>query len=479
MVPRAPRVAGTSVRGVSHTRDGLPNQDALALVHAGANERGRIFAAVADGHGGARHFRSAVGSRFAVDAAIHEMRRIADDWEAGSTERQAQIAASELPQAIVTEWLEQVQRHLDSTPITNEEWETLATAAGDAAREQVESEPKLAYGATLIAALVTSRQILLIQVGDGDALLVSADGKAWQPIPHDERLTGEFTTSLCRNSAAADFRYSITEIDNRVALLVLATDGYSNSFRTDADFMQVGTDVLELVRKHGVSQVEKQLPQILEHASANGSGDDITMALVYLGEADRFIKSSVPAARSTMRASEVRAELASLRNQLQQYKKAVLAVALVAVATLAWTFRGEIRALTKQVPQHTGPAVPISGKPDQISTLPTAKVSLTAQRMAQAVKISAKITLSGISEGKCTAEETLSAPSFPDLGTASQPLPLPASEAKPIELEDIHIAAPKDSKQRKALQGADAKATVKVSCDGKPLAQASTRIIGA
>jgi serine/threonine protein phosphatase PrpC len=479
---RVARIAGTSVRGVSHARDGLPNQDALALVQGGANDHGRIVAAVADGHGSARHFRSAVGSRFAVDAAISALRRFAEDWEAAEPERQSQIATSDLPQAIVTEWLEQVRRDLDATPITDTEWQAVESASGADVRAQVQAEPRLAYGATLIAALVTSKQVLLLQVGDGDALLVASDGKAWHPIPKDERLTGEFTTSICRADAAADFRHSITPVDSKLSLLVLATDGYSNSFRTEADFLQVGTDVLELIRKHGVTQVERQLPQILEHASTNGSGDDITMAIVYLEEADRFVKAGASAARSTMRVSEVRAELATLKRQVQQSKKVVAAVALIALATLAWTFRGEILAFTKPVPPRGEATPPITVKPGEVSDGgpaskdATAKVSITARRAPPLIKIGAKITFSGVTHGACTAEETLSAPGFPNLGKASQPLTLPVAATQPIELADIGIAVPKDTKQRKALQDADAKATIEVTCDGKSLAHATTRI---
>ncbi|MEJ0035662.1 MAG: PP2C family serine/threonine-protein phosphatase [Gammaproteobacteria bacterium] len=484
LVPRPVRVAGASVCGVSHVRDGLPNQDALALWQAGANEQGYVVAAVADGHGGARHFRSAHGSRFAVDAALSAMRRIAAAWDAADAQGQTRIASSELPRAIVDEWTDQFRRHLESTPITDEEWETLAAGAGADARSQVEAETALAYGATLIAALVTSRQILLLQIGDGDALVVAPDGTASHPIPTDGRLTGEFTTSICRQDAAADFRHSIIAIEGTVALLMLATDGYSNSFRTDADFRQVGTDFLHMVRQDGVSQVEKRLPRILEHASANGSGDDITLAVVHLGETNRFSKARGGAAPSTMRVSEVRAELVSLKKQLQQYKKAVAAVAFIALATLAWTFRSEILAVGRTTPHGDPKTVPVKIKPGEASdtgsqidaeAAPAAKISVSARHAAQSVKVSAKITFASTPPLKCTTEAALSAPGFPNLGTAQQPLAPASSKGGPIQL-DATIAGPKEEKQRKALKGADAEASVEVICDGKSVAHATTRI---
>jgi serine/threonine protein phosphatase PrpC len=479
LMPRTARAVGASVCGVSHTRDGLVNQDALAIWQAGANERGWLVAAVADGHGGARHFRSARGARFAVNAAVNAMRRIAAEWEAADKEKQTHIATSSLPEAIVADWSEQVQRHLAATPISDSEWQTLESNAGEDARTQVQVEPALAYGATLIAALVTSRHILLLQVGDGDAVLVAPDGTAWHPIPPDGRLTGEFTTSICRAGAAADFRHSIVAFDGTASLLILATDGYSNSFRTGADFLQVGTDLLQMMQLDGLGEVEKQLPQILEHASANGSGDDITVALVSLGEP--VVARGRATAPSAMRVSELRAELATLRNQARRFRAALAVIAIVAFGTLAWTFRAQIAALAHQV-THAGPeSVPQEVKPGEGSDagsapVPAAKILVSARHSAQSVKISAKVTFTVGIEAKCTAEETLSAPGFADLGKASQPLSAPASAGHAIQLDTITIAAPKDAKQRKALQSPQAQASIDLVCGGKAIAHATTHI---
>jgi len=386
LMPRIARAAGASVCGVSHTRDGLPNQDALATWQAGASERACVVAAVADGHGGARHFRSAKGARFAVNAAVNAMRRIAAEWESADQEKQTQIASSVLPQAIVADWSEQVHRHLESTPIGDSEWQTLESNAGADARAQVQAEPALAYGATLIAALVTSRHILLLQIGDGDAVLVAPDGKAWHPIPEDGRLTGEFTTSICRAGAAADFRHSIFAFDGTASLLILATDGYANSFRTSADFLQVGTDLLQMVRLDGLSEVEKQLPQILEHASANGSGDDITVALVSLGEqGGARARATMP---SSMRVSELRVELATLRNEVRRFRMAVAVVAIVAFGTLAWTFRAQIAALTERVGHDDPKSVPQEIKPSDPA--PVAKEKKPARTPPHASKPESK-----------------------------------------------------------------------------------------
>src|SRR3954468_9461547 len=64
------RVLGCSVRGASHRRAHLPNQDAIAWAAQPTGGGRSAILSVADGHGAAASFRSATGSALAVQAAI-------------------------------------------------------------------------------------------------------------------------------------------------------------------------------------------------------------------------------------------------------------------------------------------------------------------------------------------------------------------------------------------------------------------------
>src|SRR5258705_13130963 len=57
--------------GAHHLANGMPREDAAAVVPATSWDRaaGTVSVAVADGHGHARHFRSEHGSAIAVDVA--------------------------------------------------------------------------------------------------------------------------------------------------------------------------------------------------------------------------------------------------------------------------------------------------------------------------------------------------------------------------------------------------------------------------
>ena len=52
-------------------------------------------------------------------------------------------------------------------------------------------DPVIAYGSTLLAGLLTSRTLVLVQIGDGDILSVDASGVSSRPFPHDEQDDGD------------------------------------------------------------------------------------------------------------------------------------------------------------------------------------------------------------------------------------------------------------------------------------------------
>jgi serine/threonine protein phosphatase PrpC len=243
----------------------------------------RVVLAVADGHGSARCFRSDSGARLAVAAATQTLDRLAgsglDIAEPGIVRK--------VVEALHRRWIRGVARALAAAPLTEVELEALARKEGMGARRQVERNPRLAFGSTVLAALVTETYVLYVQLGDGDILVVGADGGVSRPLAADPRLFGNATTSLCSYDAVRSFRTGVQPLDldsgrgAGPALILLSTDGYANSFRDDAGFMQVGTDLLEIIREEGVAAVDASLESWLDEASRCGSGDDVTVGLLY------------------------------------------------------------------------------------------------------------------------------------------------------------------------------------------------------
>lgn len=273
------RVIGASVLGPSHIREGLPNQDAIAWApESGAGPR--LVVAVSDGHGARLHFRSQTGSALAVAAALREGGRALEGLDPGAD------PASVLPplaEALVDAWCEAVAADVARTPITRDDLAAVAREMGPAARREVEERPRVAYGATLLVALVVGPTAFFLQVGDGDIVVTTAECST-QPVPGDDRLTGGATTSLCLPDAAQDFRFGLWRPppgDASPAVVLMATDGLKNAFVDDEAFLEVGAGLRGVVEEEGLAAVGEMLPGWLSDAGAH-SGDDVTAAVIGL-----------------------------------------------------------------------------------------------------------------------------------------------------------------------------------------------------
>ena len=268
-------VLGDSVLGASHVRDGRPNQDAW-LAETLAD--GAALLAVADGHGGALHCRSDRGSRFAAECAITVMRAWRDDGD-------FEDFARRFPASLVSAWRERVAADLATDVLGRAEVPAAGWQNGRSADELLDN-PVLAYGTTVLVAIVRADRIWFAQLGDGDCLVVHTGGAVRRPVPGDDTLAGNMTTSLCQQDAAAQFRTA--QIDRlsasdgaRVRLVLLSTDGYANAFKTDHDFLQIGGDYLNWLDEQGAAVVGRQLPGVLAEATQQGSGDDVTLLMAY------------------------------------------------------------------------------------------------------------------------------------------------------------------------------------------------------
>ena len=276
------RVLGHSVRGAAHFRSGLPNQDAIHWLPA-TRTGPPLILTVSDGHGSARNFRSDVGSDLAVRQTAWLIQDLLDGQPNPANLSAIKRTAEErLPQEIVRQWQEAVASYHRKTPFTPAELRALEDEKGLDARRKVEATPRLAYGATILCILATTDFILYLQLGDGDILTVSEAGKVQRPLPRDARLFANETTSLCTEDAWRDVRFRFQALFGAPpALIMLATDGYANSFVNDTAFFKVGSDLLAILREEGAKAIEANLPTWLSEASEAGSGDDITLGLLY------------------------------------------------------------------------------------------------------------------------------------------------------------------------------------------------------
>lgn len=269
--PRWEVVAVSSI-GAAHIRLNKPNQDA-ALGETLTPLQDICMATVADGHGSDKCFRSAIGAAIAVDIAKMAARELVCapaldshnlDW----------LVRDRLARQIVHDWRTQVLQHWTTHPLNPNE-------QPDGVQLDFE-EPYLAYGSTLLIALITPDYLVCMQLGDGDIVIVNDHETSW-PIEADQEQIANQTHSLCEPNAAQKWRISIQALRGAYPRLVLlATDGYSNSYSSKNDFGQVALDLADQIQANGIDAVNKALPEWLKETSAQGSGDDISVSLISL-----------------------------------------------------------------------------------------------------------------------------------------------------------------------------------------------------
>ncbi len=251
----ANQVATCTVVGASHLRHGRPCQDASGSF-VGAGWAG---VAVADGHSSAAHGDE--GAEVAVQVALAQLDQFGRVFEAEMRERPDVVlrrAREALPRSMTKEWVRTF------------------------CERRIEPSELPAFGCTLAFALALGDHLLVGRLGDGDLVLVESSGTAREPLARDPACFAEQTPSLCMDEAWASMALGLLPRPRPDGLLLLATDGYANSYATQEEFLRIGPDYLDLVREHGAEGVGSCLPGFLERITAEGSGDYISLALIYL-----------------------------------------------------------------------------------------------------------------------------------------------------------------------------------------------------
>ena len=262
--------------GAHHVRGGLAYEDACAVRPAAGHSEftPALAVAVADGHGHARHFRSARGAEFAVGIAA-DLAEAAATTEAGEM---ADVFRTRVGPELVLLWRRAVEADIAADPPS-----TVELAAAGLTSAATMEDKVYGYGSTVIVALATTDWLLCAQIGDGEAFAVTADGVAIPLVPADPRLDGARTTSLCQADAFDSMRFgAIPLAETQVVAVVLATDGFGNAQVRDDWEATFATDLRDLAVARGVDWIADALPAwVTACASSDGSGDDVTVALMF------------------------------------------------------------------------------------------------------------------------------------------------------------------------------------------------------
>lgn len=255
---------GCGRTGISHKQNNKPYQDAYLIKSGSDSEYPYIFAAVADGHGDARHDLSHYGSKIAVESAMEVLLSLWANFGLRSSSSEF-IGAfkQDFPRLVGREWREKVEKH------------------GKELSEYNGIEPRKLYsryGTTLLAAFVIKDSILLANLGDGDAIAIEENGKVTPLFEKNPNFVGGTTYSLSSNDADKLWQTAVLEKGKKSILL--STDGLSNAFEDEDQFYLFSKSLLSRIDEYGLEKVAEAMPTWLDGYSENGSGDDITLVLI-------------------------------------------------------------------------------------------------------------------------------------------------------------------------------------------------------
>ena len=225
------------------------------------------IAIVCDGHGGARYFRSDVGSRFAVDA----------------TTECVQAFVSEIDVNLFKD--KPITQHSQNTPLSEEERSSIKLDYLSEFEQGIGIEKT--YGCTLMCYVYTDLFWFAFHIGDGKCVAFDNNGTWFEPIPWDEKCFLNKTTSLCDSSAIEEFRYCYCGDGNKPLAVFLGSDGIDDSFGATENMVNFYVQVLKLINKEGLEIAVTNIQETLPQLSKIGSKDDMSIACIYDEEALR------------------------------------------------------------------------------------------------------------------------------------------------------------------------------------------------
>jgi WD40 repeat protein len=269
---------GGSCIGSSHLSKGKPNQDSYLLEQW--DERGATFAAISDGHGDEKYWRSDVGSKLAVQGfkellqeqflplirdPDQDPEKLRGGWET-------------IGKSLRTRWLQLCAEHLHGTPFSAEENARIVNE-----HRQLIRRPIIAYGATLSGSLLFQDYGFFLHLGDGDLLGIDPNGKI-ETLFEEPEVKANDTASLCQQKGHRKIRTRIVagEEWRNSQMIVLATDGVGDAFGTEDAFHAHMSKYQKSWREKGRGAlapgvIQNELPRF---SGLQASGDDSTILIL-------------------------------------------------------------------------------------------------------------------------------------------------------------------------------------------------------
>ena len=182
---------------------------------------------------------------------------------------------------LVFTWRETVKKHFKQNPFLETEINNFSPEIIN----ELKQNPHIAYGSTLIFAIACDENLFIIKIGDGE-VRICTENNIISPMPNAEEFAFGKTTSLCNSDASAHIQNCIISL-SMVKSCVISTDGVINSFETEEHFNDF-CEKLSNECENDIAAFKKQLEDFLPKLTEQGSGDDVSVAILSVVEINNF-----------------------------------------------------------------------------------------------------------------------------------------------------------------------------------------------
>lgn len=242
--------------GNTHLAKQTPNQDAVASWIAADGIH--FCVALSDGHGSSAHPYSEYGSKFAVASALEVYKEILDVSSSNPD-------PIEFFRKIISRWVDQCMAHFSER---------------DSEGLNTHGSPLRLYGATLCVVYVLGDSICIASIGDSTVYYRNHSGRFAKFLIHDET-PGEATFSLCQSNPLA--KLEVVHLPYSSGIILLSSDGIIKSLNSSSDYALIADYYLGLASTNSsLDQISSDLDSQLQSFSRDGSGDDCTLAMIYI-----------------------------------------------------------------------------------------------------------------------------------------------------------------------------------------------------
>ena len=260
---------------------------------------------VADGHGSSDCFRSHAGAQNAVRAATEQAYEHCNPLAIGNEALVFnETGIANLKHSIWDTWKKLAKQDWDNRLLTGGklgDGELRYKSVSEKYRERYNSQDESvkerylynAYGTTMLAAISTEKQLLLLQIGDGTCVVLQRDGEFRTPVPVDDANFLNVTTSLCEGDAHKKIRHAVIDRDEiesptYPAAVFLSSDGVDDCFpvhRNEEHLYGLYANIVESAICNGIDATFEELERdTLPGLTKSGSQDDISLAVFLHGD---------------------------------------------------------------------------------------------------------------------------------------------------------------------------------------------------